>query len=219
MFCENCGVELKKGALFCQSCGAKVDEALVNADNSQEVNATYEVVDDQEEMREKKARKAAAAANSRKQKAGKKGKGKKAFFEDLQFDDAAYAQDVKQECESKLKRVQIGLIIAAVASILSFIDIKFFDGQGYALGFGFLLGIASYIVGGGIAAAFKMVWRVAWFGWIVVPVFPIDFLIFICAGVMAVFAFICFPIVFVFLNYLQVKRNYDDAEKYLSYYR
>ena len=126
---------------------------------------------------------------------------------------------MKQECESKLKRVQIGLIIAAAATILSFIDFKFYGGQGKALGFGFLLGIASYIVGGGILSALKMVQRVAWFGWVVVPVFPVDLCIFACAGVMAVFAFICFPIVFVFLNYIQVKRNYDEAERYLSYYR
>lgn len=218
MFCENCGVELKKGALFCQSCGAKVDEALVDADNSQEVNATYEVVDDQEEMREKKARKAAAAANNRKQKAGKKGKGKKAFFEDLQFDDAAYAQDVKEECEAKLKKVQIGLIIAAVASILSIIGWKFFGG-GYPLLLGLIGSIAAYVLGGGILTAIQWAWKVAWLGWIVVPIFPFDLVALLAAGVVALIAFFCLPIIFVFCNYLQVKRNYDEAEKYLSYYR
>ncbi len=55
------------------------------------------------------------------------------------------------------------------------------------------------------------------FGWTVVPVFPIDLALLLFTVPFALGCFFLFPVVFVFLNYLQNKADYQDAKKYLSY--
>lgn len=143
---------------------------------------------------------------------------KKALFEDMVFNDALYAASVRDECGKKLVKVKKGLIIAGIASVLSAIAFLF---EGTTIGIlcqlpAFVCALISYIVGGGFGTAVKWALKVGQIGWLIVP-FPIDIVTGVCGIIAAIVGFFFFPIVFVYLNYRQIKKNYDAAEQYLSY--
>ncbi len=136
------------------------------------------------------------------------------LFEEKQFDNMAFANDVKNQCEARLTRSKIALIIAGI-STLFLVCLHNIDAF-FALG---LLGaIASYIVGGGFRHMVRWAFNIAKFGWLVVP-FPLD----LCTGLLcmafSLIAFMFVPVVFVFLNYIQIRKDYNAAVTYLGYFR
>ncbi len=152
------------------------------------------------------------------------------FFTQMQFDNAMYAQDVKQKCEKKLERTKIGLIASVITQlIIIFLFIikdwnlpEFIQGVIMLL---YLVGLlASYILGGGLLSALKVCWKVAknigFFGWLVFP-FPMD----IVAGVMCMglglmifpFMLLLLPLVVVLSNRMQTNKDYQAACDYLKY--
>lgn len=154
---------------------------------------------------------------------------KEPFFTEMKFDSAQYAQDVKEASEKKLERVKKGLIIAAVAQVAWFFGLGIFVKLPMALtdffGVVAIVGtIAAYIVGGGLGSAFKSTWKFAKkigiFGWVCIP-FPADIFSGLMLTAFAIVSiplfFIFIPLLLVFLNYIQVKKDYKAAEDFLSY--
>lgn len=155
-------------------------------------------------------------------------KEKKTLFTKMEFNNAQYAMDVKAKSEAKLARVKVGLIIAAIAQFAWVISFAFphmpellVDGVCIIA----LVGtVAGYIVGGGLLAALKFTWKFAttigWFGWVCVP-FPVDIFTGIMltglALIMIPILFIFIPLGLVFLNFIQVRKDYKAAEEYLKY--
>ena len=152
----------------------------------------------------------------------------KEFFTKMEFDNAAYATDVKNACEKKMGRIKIGMIIAAGATVFDVVAFMLDKGGqkgtfleilvGTLLTIGVIGAIVSYIVEGGFGTALRWAKNLAVFGWIILP-FPADILTGIMFFVLAILAFFCVPIVFVLLNYRQTKKDRDAAEQYLNYVR
>ena len=142
----------------------------------------------------------------------------KKLIESMEFDNYAYAKDVLEESKKKLERIKIGLLIAAVASlctILAFVipgDVSL----GLFISLAVIGAIAAYIIGGGFSIALRAAKKLAFFGWFILP-FPVDIATGLVTMIISVFAFFLFPLLFVFLNYRQIKRNRDDAETFLQY--
>lgn len=145
---------------------------------------------------------------------------KKEFFEEKQFNDVAYAQDILASSNAKLEKQKFALIIAAAATALNL--------GGFALGDGFLAfamlfagivgAIIAYIIGGGFRSAIACAFKIGKFGWFILP-FPYDLVTGICCFSFAVFGFFLTPVVFVFVNYRQLKKDRDEAQTYIDYCR
>lgn len=158
----------------------------------------------------------------------KKTKESEPLFTQAEFNNAQYAADIKADCEKKLNRIKLGLKIAAAAELFYFLGM-FIPKMPQTLVslfmiLAFLSTFAAYIIGGGFGSAVKMAWKVAkkiaTFGWLIVP-FPADIITgFIClwvAIIVPIFAFILIPLLLIFINYTQVKKDLDAAEEYLKY--
>jgi len=152
-------------------------------------------------------------------------------FSQMHFDDYQFAKDVKETTERLKNRKTIGIICAAVATLiwvlLFFTPLRnasriVTDGLGY-----FALGITvvAYAIGGGIVRGFGVVWnitkKIAFFGWFIMP-FPYDLLtglVTLMIGLMfALLGFIFVPLLPVFCSYYQSNQDYKEACAYLSYY-
>ena len=145
-----------------------------------------------------------------------KEKEKQGLFKTTQFDDAAYA---------KLKRVNLGLIISAVATVFSIIAFSTINNQKLSglCSFSFIVcivgAIASYIIGGGFGNAVSLAFRISKWGWFLIPIFPVDIIFFFIALEFAILAFFFLPVFFVWMNQLQIKKDKAAAEEYLKYCR
>lgn len=97
-----------------------------------------------------------------------------------------------------MNRFKIAQYIALVATALSVIGWLLWGVLGSQvgltmIGIGALIGIVSYVFGG-ILTAFKMACGIAKWGWFVLP-FPYGIVTFIGAFAIAIYVFICFPII------------------------
>ena len=139
------------------------------------------------------------------------------IIENVQFENSEMAQAYRATAATKIQRTKIGLIIAAVATVLSIIGMAVGSGSvgGFCLFFAFLGSIASYIVGGGFSIALKAAKKLAVFGWFIAP-FPADIATFFITFILSVLAFFFIPVVFVFIHYVQEKRTLASANAYLN---
>ena len=148
-------------------------------------------------------------------------KKKMQFYEEMEFDDVRYAVDIVNEHGAKLKRVKKGLIISvcAIACTLSSFVIGLENPLSSFLIIAGLIGsIAAYIVGGGFSTAIRWAWKIAVFGWIIIP-FPFDLLTGFACLYFAFFFFLFVPTIFVYMNYRQINMDYMAAKKYVSYFK
>lgn len=154
---------------------------------------------------------------------GKKGKKKAQLFEEEIFDGEEAARELYDRNTKKLARCKIGLTVAAIASVIggtSFITQLglitlplFLQNVVDVLLIPAIIGaMVSYVLAGGIVTAMKYSFRIAKFGWFVVPIFPIDVAIGLMALLFSIFAFIYIPIISVGINYTQTKKNIVEAE-------
>ena len=150
----------------------------------------------------------------------------KKLIQTMVFDDYGYAQSIKEESQKKIEKVKKGMIVAAIVTALSVIGFVCMNSGGDALeNIGLVLfflafpgAIASYIVGGGFSIAFKFAKKLAVFGWFICP-FPVDIFTGVITLIIAILAFLFVPLIFVFLNYRQQRKNLDEAEEYISHFK
>lgn len=142
----------------------------------------------------------------------------KAFFEEMRFDDVLFAQNTLKECEGKLNRNKIGVVVSLLVPvfdvIVSLILEKMNNGDA-AFTWWFIAAIVAYVIGGGLMSSLKMVWKTTVFSWFIIPIFPIDACVaivaFCTAGAVALFL----PIVFVLMTRYQLSKDKKAAEAYL----
>ena len=151
-------------------------------------------------------------------------KEKQKLFEDVVINDRAAAEVILADAEaSKAKRMK-GMKVAAVVEacwlvgyILSKTGVDALIEIGVIL---FLVGvigaIAAYIIGGGVLTAIKTGLRVAHVAWFIVPIFPVDLLIYVGALFVCAAGIFVAPLLFVFIEYRQACKDYDFAEAYLN---
>lgn len=146
-------------------------------------------------------------------------KEKKEFFEEMRFDDVLFAQNTLKECEEKLKRNKIGVIVSLIVPVFDVIVSMILEKMNMgdtALTYWIIAAVVAYIIGGGIMSSLKMVWKTTVFSWFIIPVFPVDlcvaFVAFCTAGAAALFL----PIVFVLMTRYQIGKDKKAAEEYLA---
>ncbi len=146
------------------------------------------------------------------------------LIQTMVFDDVAYATNIKEECEKKLAKVKLGLKISIFPSVFSVLYL-ILESAHVRNGFssfvylmmllGILVSIAAYVIGGGLKTALSWAWKICKIGWFIMP-FPVDIVTGIVAFIFSFFAFWCFPVAFVGMNYLQIKSDYTAALDYLK---
>lgn len=146
-------------------------------------------------------------------------KEKKQLFEQEQFADAVAAQAYLTDCNKKLERSKIGLIVAALVPVIDAIAASILNKMGNgdaAFGVWLVVAIVAYLIGGGLGTALKLVLRVTSVAWFIFPIFPIDIAIaigaFCIAGAVALFL----PVIFVLMARHQLKLNKEAAEYILG---
>ena len=153
-------------------------------------------------------------------------KKKQELFEKKVFDDYGYAIAIKEEAEVRLEKIKKGMIIAAVATVINVIGIMGMDTMGVVGDISLIMillgvcgSIASYIFGGGIMIAVKWIFKLARIGWYIIPIWVVDLMGLMFGALAGVGFFLFTPIIFVYMNYRQVKGDYNDAEMYLSHFK
>lgn len=144
---------------------------------------------------------------------------KKAFFEEVSLSDAMAAQTLKDECERKLERGKIGMWVAAAVPLIDALCVWILmslELDDLLLAVLVVVALAAYILGGGLVSALKMVWKVTWTAYRIIPIFPWDLLVGFCALAFAGGIALMFPIIFVLLSRYQLTMNKEAAEKFLQ---
>lgn len=110
-----------------------------------------------------------------------------------------------------MNRFKIAKMVSSVATVFSVIGgiilLATNNGQGGILAnvgavlltIGVLGAIVSYVFAG-FVSAIKMAWSIARWGWFVVPIFPLDLLIFFFALELSIIAFFIVPIIPVMMS-------------------
>lgn len=143
---------------------------------------------------------------------------KKQVFTEMRFDDAQYAQLVVEECNVKMKRNLIGIIISLFVPIIDAIVLTFVNDDNLVIVLGIIavVLIGTYLIGGGLSYALKTLWRVTRFSFFVIPIFPINLLIaWIAVGFTGLVA-IFLPIVFILFNRYQIYKDRKAARTFLE---
>ena len=152
--------------------------------------------------------------------------------EKLTFDDAAYAQSVKEQEITYLETVRPGLKIAGIATCINIFMMLVGSTLLYVLDMSSptlsnvmaiiwvcsipVLTIYSYAKGGGIGTALKTWFTVIKWAWLVI-FFPLDIIAVVLVIGYGGLAIILAPIVFVYINYRNHKKNLEAAEEYLKF--
>lgn len=146
----------------------------------------------------------------------KKKKEKVKLIEAVQFDNLERAKRAVTLAKVNQIRILIGFLFAVASTGFTAYGIfgkaEIFQWFPYTI----ILAIPAYLIGGGIGKALKAAWRVAEFGWFLIPVFPADVLFGFAFLFIGMFGFFCVPVFFVGLNYVQHKKTLDAARSYLA---
>ncbi len=142
------------------------------------------------------------------------------ILEQKTYGDVNEANKILSKARTKLKIARIGLLIAVISTcclIASFVvdSPETVELAGILAGIAVLVGLVAYIVGGGIIIALKAAYKIGMFGWLVVP-FPIDIITGICTFIIAILVFLFLPIIFVSMRYMEIKKEYDTVNLYIS---
>lgn len=150
------------------------------------------------------------------------------FYQEMAFDDVQYAIDVVKEYKAEYNKRRQGVRLSIFATIYMVVGFPIVasilmgilgsNAFGVAIVLGVGISIAAYIKGGGLGTAIGWAFKLGQFGWLILP-FPFDLVTgFLFMGVSLV-CFIYLPIIFVYMNYRQAKKDYESAKKHLSYYK
>lgn len=147
----------------------------------------------------------------------RKKKEKTPLFETVQFEDFEHAKRMVTLAKVNQIRILIGFVLAVIGTYHTAVCIfGNTDDPGTSLALAMIFSVPAYLIGGGIGKAIKTAWKIAKFGWFVLPVFPADLVFGIFFFFMGIFGLLFVPVIFVGLNYIQHKRTLDAAKSYLA---
>ncbi len=141
-------------------------------------------------------------------------KQKKPMFETMVFDDYAAAKKVADKAKIKNILSWIGMAFAVVSTYLAIMLFKTGE-TGYIAGI--FLSLVAYVLAGGLGRALKFAGRLALFGWIHF-FFPISIFAGLIGFVLGVYCLLFFPVLFVFMSFIQHNRDAKAANDYLKCY-
>ncbi len=142
-----------------------------------------------------------------------KKKGKASLYEEIEFaNNIAYAQNVKNESEEKLRKINAVWAVSIIGTVCGFLGFIIPD----FLAVSFILACICYFKVGGYKVAVKWSWNFAKFGWYVVPFFPWDLLIGCVAFVVGLYALFFMPYFTVNHTKKQLSMNLEAANTFLN---
>lgn len=145
------------------------------------------------------------------------------FFTPDEIGDIAEAQAALAKMSIKRKRCSIGLIIALVTELLFIIAFAFGEKEisipvsNALLITAFVGTVASYVVGGGILTALKVFLGIMKWCWRLCPIIFLDIILVALGGIAGLLALIFVPILYVFINWIKLKREEKYLKEYLGY--
>ncbi|SDA50795.1 hypothetical protein SAMN02910275_00897 [Butyrivibrio sp. INlla18] len=150
-------------------------------------------------------------------------KTKARIFDEMVFDDAVYAKKVYDDAKVRLRRNTASIAMSVIVTILDITVVpalvnKLFGEYvllGYILLFGALAGIV-YSIGGGFVNAVRVAIKTGKIVWYIVPFVPLDILFGLLTSFVAFCLGIMFPVFYVLLNRIQIRKDKRAAIQYLS---
>lgn len=167
-------------------------------------------------------------------------KEKKKLFEDMVFDDVAYARCVVDDCEEKLAKIKRGVrysIFVILFDIVWFLMMLVVGAAEYAATgeegmyvtggvmqftgpvLFFVAPFIAYLISGALIPVLKLLCRVTRIAWQITPIILLDlfvaYMVFACGGMIA----LLFPLPYLLLYKYQINKEKKEAEEYLSFCR
>ena len=237
-FCMYCGQVISEDAKFCSLCGKN---QKINHETEKQVSAaaqkkaetmTHTIKNTLADVSQRvqdtdfadKAKSTAHTAKATWDHAGETKK-KTHLFEETTFEGKDAAQEFLDKNAATMKRSKLGLQIAVLASVFGVICLMLaFDVVSIDLPIPVenamllicLVGsLISYVIAGGILKSIRYSLRIAIVGWCIIPIFPINLCIGLFALMLSVLTFIFVPIVSIGINYVQTKKDIEDAELFI----
>ena len=147
------------------------------------------------------------------------------FISPEEYADSAMAQQELAKIPVRRKRCTIGLMIALVTEVLFILAFALGrSGNAAVVNMGEVLGyvaiagtVASYVVGGGLLMALKTFLGICKWCWLLCPIFPLDLLIVLIGGGIGILALIFAPLLYVFINWIKVRKETKYLSEYLGY--
>ncbi len=140
-------------------------------------------------------------------------KKKKPMFETMVFDDYAAAKKVADKAKIRNILSWIGMAIAVVSSYMGVMLLKTGE-SGYIAGI--FLALVAYLLAGGLGRALKFAGKVALWGWRLF--FPAGLVVGLIGFVLGIYCLLFFPVLFVFMSFIQHNRDAKAANDYLKAY-
>lgn len=145
------------------------------------------------------------------------------IFDEMVFDDAVYAKRVYDDAKVRLRRNTVAIVVSVIVMLLDVTVVpalvnKLFSDYaltGYILLSGALAGIV-YSIGGGFVNTVRVAVKAGKIVWYIIPFVPLDILLGLMASFTAFCLVIIFPVIFVSLNRIQIRKNKRAAIQYLS---
>lgn len=140
------------------------------------------------------------------------------IYEEMQFDDYAYALEVKANAQEELEKVEKIWLISVVGSVCGVVA-AFSGFNGIPLLVSFIFACVCYHHVGGFSVAARWSWNFAKFGWFVVPYFPIDLGVGLVCFFIALYGFFFLPYFVVRRIKKQANMNLEAADEYIRFCR
>lgn len=142
-----------------------------------------------------------------------KKKEKVVFLEDVQIADKSAAQKLY---EKENKWFIFKLICTVISLLGTIIMVTDSVGKSDIFGYVVILGIIACILAAGPFIVIKTCWNFVKLGWYLVPVFPIDICVALCAGVLGLVILLYAPVVYCLFGLAKSYKNKKQAEQYLA---
>ena len=147
--------------------------------------------------------------------------GKKQFFEEMQFDDYQYALDVKKDAEERLAKANSVFKLSVITTIVGILvfGLRYLLIPKIILIATIIVNVMCYMKMGKIKTILGWVLKLATVGWYLVPIFPIDLFLGLGLLILVPIYISLFPVVLVCVFKRQAKKDIEQAEEYLKYFR
>lgn len=148
-------------------------------------------------------------------------KEKPKFYEEMVFDDVQYAKNAYDNCTKKLQKNKIGIIVSLFAPVVGIIFMNLMS-SGDTDPFVWLfiptgiVAVISYIIGGGLLTALKIIWKVTSIAFWVVPTWLFGAIAAWVAFCLTCFVACWFPVVIVLIERYFISKDRKAAEEYLN---
>lgn len=157
---------------------------------------------------------------------------KRSLYNTINITDLITAQSIVEESRTTIEKTEKGMENAKKSTACVFLSIatlSVFGAEGFKGMIGALLitiftigwilfMIKAIISGGGILKILGVSWKVVYWSWLLVPIFPIDLFIAFMAAGFVIGGFFYYPYLYYLIMNKQAKKDLETAEKFIVRY-